>query len=285
MSLSRASLRDPRWEGIARDATFREAPMRLKALIVPAAIALVLGSPARADVTLKGTGSGSGMGMSAEGSTVTYLKGDKMRSDWTREGRTVSSILDLDAQKMIVLDHAKKKAETYDLAEIASRLKVIPDAEMKVEVKATGKSREILGHSCQEYLIRIVAPYKAASGESVDTIFSGPAWVSKDSPGVADYRAFYLKAAQKGLFFSHPAAAKADPGRAKGMILLMKELAKAGIPYQSDIAVQLSGTGLMAQMMSKMGSMKMTGTLRQISTSPLSSDLFAIPAGYKAKNN
>jgi len=256
--------------------------MRLRILIVPL-VALALSSQARADLTLKGSGSGSGLGMSTDGSTVTYLKGGKMRSDWTGGGKTLSSILDLDAQKMIVLDHGKKKAEVYDLTEIASQLKMIPDAQMKVEVKSTGKSRQILGRPCQEYRIRIVAPYKAAAGENIDTIFSGPAWVAKDSPGLADYRAFYLKAAEKGLFFSHPAAAKADPGRAKGMMLLFKELAKAGIPYQSNIAVQFSGTGLMAQMMSKVGNLKMASTISQISTSSLSTELFGIPAGYKLK--
>lgn len=256
--------------------------MNTKILIVPL-VALALVESAWADLTLKGTGSGSGIGLSSEGSTVTYLKGGKMRSDWTKEGRTRSSILDLDAQKMIVLDHEKKKAEIYDLSELAASLKSVSDSEIKAELKPTGKTRELMGRSCQEYLIRIVAPYKAATGENVETIFSGPAWVSKDSPGIADYRAFYLKAAEKGLLFTPPTAAKSDPGRAKGMILLFKELAKAGIPYQSDIAVQISGTGLMAQMMSKVGSMKMASTIKEVSTAPLSSGLFEIPSDYKTK--
>src|SRR5438093_2371483 len=116
-----------------------------------------------------------------------------MRSDWSKEGKTLTSILDLDHQKMIVIDHAKKKSETYDLAQLAAQLKSIPDAQMTVELKPTGKTRSLLGRTCQEYQIHIVAPYKAATGESVDTLFDGPAWIAQDSPGQSDYRAFYRR--------------------------------------------------------------------------------------------
>lgn len=249
-------------------------------------IALVVAAgltPLQADVTLKGTGSGSGFGMATQGESVIYIKGSRMRSDWSRDGKTQTMILDLDAQRMTVIDPEKKKAEVYDLAAMASQLKSIPDGAMTVEFKPTGKTKTLLGRTCQEYLIRVVAPYKDPSGMSVDTTLKGPAWIAKDSPGSADYRNFYLKAAEKGLLFNHPAAAKAQPGRAKGTIALYKELAKAGVPYASDIQVEFSGQGLMAQMMAKMGQAKMGSSVTQVSAAAIPESVFEVPAGYKTK--
>jgi hypothetical protein len=239
--------------------------------------------PARADLTLKGTGSGSGMGMPTEGETVTYFKGGRMRSDWSREGKTLTTILDLDHEKMISIDQDKKKAEVYDLAKIAGDLKSIPDGDMKVEVKPTGKTKSILGRSCEEYRISVLVPYQDPSGMSVDTVLAGPAWISRDSPGLSDYCAFYLKAVEKGLFFNHPAAAKAQPGRAKGTTRLYQELAKAGLPYATDIRVEFHGTGMLAQMMSKMGDVTTASTVTEVSTKPIPDQVFEVPAGFKVK--
>ena len=256
----------------------------MKPSVVSAILALALvAPPARADLTLKGTGSGSGMGMSTQGETVTYFKGGKMRSDWTKDGKRVTSILDLDQQKMISIDHAKKKAEVYDLGKMAADLKKIPDGEMKVEVKPTGKTRSILGRTCEEYQVSVLVPYKDPSGMSVDTLLSGPAWIAKDSPGLSDYRSFYLKAAEKGLFFNQPAAAQAQPGRAKGTTRLYKELAKAGVPYVTEIQVTFHGSGMLAQMMSKMGNVRTGSTITAVSTQPLSNEIFEVPAGFKVK--
>jgi Domain of unknown function (DUF4412) len=256
----------------------------MKSRLLPAILTLAFAAlPARADLKIKGTGSGSGLGMSTQGETVTYFKGGRMRSDWTKNGKTLTTILDLDHEKMITIDHAKKKAEIYSLADIAANLKAIPDGDMKIEVKPTGKTKSMLGRSCEEYLIRVVSPYKDPSGMSVDTVISGPAWIAKDSPGSSDYRSFYLKAAAKGLFFSNPAAAKAQPGRAKGMTTLYKELAKTGIPYATDIQVEFKGTGTMAQMMEKLGGVKTTNTVTSVSTQPLSDQVFEVPAGFKTK--
>ena len=236
----------------------------------------------RADLTLKGTGSGSGLGVSTQGDNATYFKGGMMRGDWTSDGKTQTTILDLDHQKMIIIDPSKQKAEIYDLAKMAEKLKTIPDGDIKVEIKPTGKTRTILGRSCEEHLIKVFVPYKDPSGMSVDTTLSGPAWIAKDSPGLSDYRAFYLKAAEKGLFFNQPASVQAQPGRAKGMTRLYKELAKVGIAYDVAIEVTFHGSGMMA-VMDKMGSIKSSGTVTSVSTEPLSDQIFAVPAGFKVK--
>ena len=41
--------------------------------------------------------------------------------------------------------------------------------------------------------VRPILKGKLATGESVDTLFDGPAWIAQDSPGQSDYRAFYRR--------------------------------------------------------------------------------------------
>ena len=78
-----------------------------------AVIVLVLGLalPAHADLTLKQTTGGKGMGMSGNASGVTYIKGNKMRSDVVMGGKTQTTIFDVDTQKMYIFDSKKKEAD------------------------------------------------------------------------------------------------------------------------------------------------------------------------------
>jgi hypothetical protein len=160
---------------------------------------------------------GQVMGMDAGGETVTYLKGAKMRSDYTGEGgKAFSTILDIDTQQMISLNHQKQTAEIFDLREIATQLQAITEAEIAVELKPSAEQRTIAGQSCQRHEFMIKVPFEMVPGERMDVIMSGPAWIAKGAPGEEDYRRFYLAAAEKGMFFGNPAAAKAQPGQTKG---------------------------------------------------------------------
>ena len=73
----------------------------------------------------------------------------------------------------------------------------------------------------------------------------------KDAPGLADYAAFYQHAAATGFFFGDPRAAKAQPGRERGMTLMYKKMAEAGIPYSSQLRIGFKGDGFMAKIMEK----------------------------------
>ena len=59
--------------------------------------------------------------------------------------------------------------------------------------------------------------------------------------------------------------------------------ATGGIPYEQEMTVKMSGDGPMAGMLAKMGNITSTTTVTGIETGTLAADLFALPAGYKIK--
>jgi hypothetical protein len=108
--------------------------------------------------------------------------------------------------------------------------------------------------------------------------------VVKGAPGTADYIGFYKGAVEKGWIFSDPRGAKGQPGQAKAMAEMYKQLAATGgIPYEMETNMKMGGEGPMAGMMAKMGNMSSTSTVTSVETGAVAADLFAPPAGYKIK--
>ena len=102
--------------------------------------------------------------------------------------------------------------------------------------------------------------------------------------GAADYAAFYQAAADKGWILSDPDAAKGSPGQARAMAQMFTRVRpdrRAAVQTQVDIKVQ--GEGPMAALMSRMGGASMLTLTDSVDTSPLSDDLFQVPADYKLK--
>ncbi len=96
------------------------------------------------------------------------------------------------------------------------------------------------------------------------------------------YAGLSAAAVEKGWIFSDPRGAKAQPGQAKVMAEMYRQMADVGgIPYETDMQVKMSGSGPMAAIMSKMGNVTMTSTVDSVEVGPLADDLFVPPAGYK----
>ncbi len=70
----------------------------------------LLATPAFADVTVTAQVSGKGIGKAAESQSITYIKGLKMRTDSTLGDTPTSTIIDIEAQKFISINHKKKEA-------------------------------------------------------------------------------------------------------------------------------------------------------------------------------
>ena len=110
----------------------------------------------------------------------------------------------------------------------------------------------------------------------------GPIWVVKNAPGAADYSRFFKAAVEKGWIFSDPRAAKGQPGQAKAMAEMYKQMADTGgIAYETDIQIKMGGSGPMAALLAKMGNISMSTVVDSVDTAALPDDLFAPPAGYK----
>jgi len=257
----------------------------MKRVILSATFALVTMSPLYADVTIKSTGSGKGLGMSGSMSSVTYIKGTKMRVDNVSGDTTRTVIFDVENQKMYSFDSKKKEADVYDMTLVAADMgKAVEVGEIKSSVKANGETKQVAGKTATGYDVAISVPAAmgGSGGMKVVVNLTGPVWIVKGAPGSADYAAFYRAAAQKGFIFSDPRAAKGSPGQAKAIARMYEQFAEiGGVPYESTTDIKLTGEGAMAGMLAKMGSVSMSNTVESVDTAGLAADLFAPPAGYK----
>jgi hypothetical protein len=247
---------------------------------------LAAAAPAWADVTLTQTTSGKMFGPDASGTSVTRIKGHKMRIDTTRAGADdTSMIFDVDGGKMIIVNNTKKEATIRNMADVGAALTKISDADMQAKLDPTSATKQVAGASCTVYDSNVSVKFSMVEKQPpIEMVMTGPVCLSKTAPGHADFSQFYANAAEKGFIFTDPQVAKAQPGMAKGMAKMMKTWADAGLPLSSDVAMSFKGEGMFAQMMNKMGSGKMVSETTKIDTGTLSDDLFAVPAGYKTKN-
>ncbi|MGE0866391.1 MAG: hypothetical protein AB7P34_21025 [Vicinamibacterales bacterium] len=255
-------------------------------LILAALLVLGLAAPSFADVTVRSTASGKGMGMSAGVTTVTYIKGNKMRTDTVMGDTTRTMIFDVDNQRLYSFDSKKKEADAWDMQAFGANItKAVDTGGMTSSIKANGKSKQLLGKTATGYDMEVVVPATLGGGGMKMTItMSGPIWIVKGAPGTAEYIGFYKGAVEKGWIFSDPRGAKGQPGQAKAMAEMYKQLAATGgIPYEMETNMKMGGDGPMASMMAKMGNMSSTSTVTAVETGALAADLFAPPAGYKIK--
>jgi hypothetical protein len=257
----------------------------MKLIFAGTVFALGLALPAHGDVTLKQTTGGKGMGISGKANGVTYIKGHKMRSDVAMGDKTQTMIFDVDAQKLYMFDSKKKEADVWDMSTFGAELsKAVDVSGTKASLKSNGQTKQITGHSAAGYDMEIsMQSAMAGSKDMAMTVtLSGPVWIVKNAPGSADYARFYKAAVEKGWIFSDPRGAKAQPGQAKAMAEMYRQMADiGGIPYSTDVQIKMSGSGPMAGLLSKIGGVTMTTTVDSVDVGPLSDDLFAPPAGYK----
>lgn len=239
--------------------------------------------PAAADVTVRSKISLTGP-MSMAGDSVSYLKGHKMRIESNMGKTSTVMLLDLDAKKTIIINGGK--AEAFDVSKMMQQQSVIAETSIDYDFQPSGKTRQVAGQTCDEAMVTIKV--HATPGEenpmgAMDIKMAGPSCTVKGAPGLAEYLAFYEYAAKTGYFFGDPRAAEAQPGRERAMTVLQKKMAQAGMPYWSTFKMTFEGEGPLAAMMAKMA-MTTETTVTEVSTAPLSDDLFQVPAGVKVKN-
>ena len=247
-----------------------------------ACYAFALAFAAQADVTINTTATGKGFGISGSMKSSTYIKGLKMRADTTAGNKQLSTIYDVDAQKMYVLDAENKKAKVWDMAAFSAELssRVSPEG-TQASMKANGQTKTVSGQNADGYDIAIVVPTVVA-GMEMTIHLNGTTWIAKGVPGSADYAAFYQGAAEKGWIFSDPRSAEGAPGQAKAMAQMYTEFAKiGGLPLETVMDIKPEGGGAMGSMMAKVGGMQTTTTTDSVETGVLADDLFQVPADYK----
>ena len=249
------------------------------------ALACLAAAPAAADVTVTATSSGKAMVMDLDGVQVTRIKGNKMRVDLRKDDKETTMILDIDGQRMIALDARKKEAEVTMVSTLQDKMGKITAGEVKVKITPTGEKKTVAGLACAVHDIQAEVPFDM-SGEGrmpAKLVMAGPACLSKDAPGYAEYVKLYTTAAEKGFIFGNPRAAQ-GPGAAsqRGMASMQKTLAEAGVSLEQSVQAKLTGEGPLA-MMGKMFNFTVGHAVTNIDTADVPADVFEIPAGYKVK--
>lgn len=245
---------------------------------------LLLSATAWADVTLTSKMTGKMAG--GDGTVqVVKIKGGKMRTDTTRgNGDMTSTIFDVEAGKMIVLDHKKKEAVVLDTAAIVETMgKTGNSIDVKADLKPTSEKKQVAGYDCTVYDTNVAVTMSPGEGMNMQMVMTGPACLSSNAPGKAEYEQFYAAAVGKGFFFTDPRAAKAQPGMAKAIAEMSKKWAEAGVPLSSTTTVKFDGGGIVTGMMNKMMGGPSTTELTKVETGTIADTEFATPAGYKVK--
>ena len=254
----------------------------MKRILLTVGLAMTMAAPLLADVTKKEMTSGKVLGMNPNAATTTYIKGLKMRIDTPDGDKIMSTIYDIESQKLYMFDNKKKEADVWDMAQMSAEIaKTVSVGDIKSSIKPNGQTKQVAGKTANGYDIAVTVPAQMA-GMPMTLNLTGTTWIVKGAPGTADYLAFYKAAAEKGWIFGDPRAAKGQPGQAKAMSQMYEQLSKLdGLPYATEMQMKASGEGPMAGLFAKMGNMTMNTTTESVDTATLSADMFAPPAGYK----
>ena len=245
-------------------------------------VAFLPASPAAADVTVTLTGTSSGRGLPAPGlrrDEVTYLKGGRQRVD----RGTTSTILDLDAGRLVVLDHTARTATIYRLADLQPKQQDV--AQVNVDVEPTGKRRDVGGLSCQEAKVSVVTldPRRGMimPGRGIEggrDVTTGSVWIAMNEPGAEEYRAFYRRLDEIGVIITDFALARRWPAQAIAQAKLATEVASRGIPCEARLSSRsyyAPGDILLLSPTLSNG-----WKLKSVSTEPIADRLFEVPADY-----
>jgi hypothetical protein len=205
------------------------------------AIAVITATvPAMADfsytTTRKTTGGSMAAtaGNAANGTSKTYFKGQKLRTD----SGDVSVIMDFEAQTITTINNAQKTVSVQNFKDVIATTQGNLNA--KIEVKETGQTKTINGYKASELVMTmdVESPQTAAMGKMQMEM---DMWLSKDVPGAGEVRKFY----QKNMA-NFPWAAMAGGGGNQGMQAGMADLQRKiaemdGLPVQQIVKMRMAG--------------------------------------------
>ena len=259
-----------------------------------AALALCA-APAGADVRVTSTttieGAVAGMMGGMVPSMTTHIRGSKARTDIVMGTQKISTIMDVEAKEVILLNAAEMTARVVSAAAMPAMPEGFQMPKIDASLKATGQSKMIGDAQCQEHALSMtmsmadmagsanVPPDAATMMKDLRILVNGSMWIAKSGPGVAEYAAFQTLSAKNSM----SALMRALPGGGSGGLdRFMESFSNAGgLPYLTEMKMTIEGGGDMAAMIKQLGDMKLTSRVTEVSTAPLSDDLFKVPADYK----
>lgn len=222
-------------------------------------------------------------------SMVTHIKGQKARIDVTMGDQLMSTIYDVQAKQFIVLNTTEKTAHILTPEAFVATQKPIPLPKIDATVKPTGQSKVIEGSRCDEQAVTMtismaemvggsqMSPQAAEMMKDVKVHVNGSLWVAKSGPGIAEYVAFQSESSKQSLSM----LSRMLPGLGGSFNKVMDAVqGAAGLPYLTELKMQVEGGGEMAGLFKQFGDLKLTNRVTAVSVDPLPDDLFTVPADY-----
>ena len=249
----------------------------MKRMLFVLAALLLAAAAASADVTVTMTVSVNAAQMNISGTTTSASKGTKFRVDTEMSGQNLTILSDSATKQQWKIDHNAKQIEPFDPGAAMAALPVSL-GEAKAVVKPTGETKEILGRKCQGYAVEVTLPLTVA-GETLTMRMSGPAWITKEGAGLAEFTAAQKAYSDLGMTTS----LLAQGPQAKALAELSRVLGANGVVMEQENQLSMEGTGQMAQVMAQIGGMTMVTKVTAITTDPIPDSKFALPEGYAKK--
>jgi hypothetical protein len=233
---------------------------------------------AGADVTVRAHTTTNGFGLSTSASTVTWIKGLRMRQDATIREQTLTTLIDLDLARYVALDRSSRTASVFDMRPYAARLASAANTPV-VTLRATGRTERVAGESCAEFEISATA---ISAGGSPDSRLEtrGVAWVAADSAAREDWSAFHGAVVDKGLFFTDPRVVDVDPLRVRVIAAVYAGIARRGIPCSVRVELERRGAVAPGANPDAAGRTIIEMTVTEMIAAPLDEDLFAVPGDF-----
>jgi hypothetical protein len=211
-----------------------------------------------------------------------YVKGSKM----ARIGSISSSIMDVDAGTMTIINNERHTYSTQTFDQMRQRMEEMQarmshgqpggDLQFDVKVDKTAQTRNIDGKTAIDTVLTLTAKSSGANGQMVVKV---DAWVIEADQAMQDVRDYYRRLSQK---FAYAFAGSPGLGSAgAGINAAYRELMKLdGYPVVTDIAVSgvASPMGAGGDPNAPMITMETQST--NFAVGPVDDSKFAIPAGY-----
>ena len=204
----------------------------------------------------------------------------------------ISSVTDLATKQVVLLDHAKRTAQTLPVSGPTG-----PAAPVKATAGMSftpgGETRTIDGLACEARAFHVsvnvanatgpnIPPQAAAMVSDLKIVLDGTAWIATSGGGAAEYVQFQQSAAKSNL--AVPLAVLLGGQRTSiGLENVLSIISSApGIPCLAEVVISAEGTSEIANRMRlQMAGTKVSQRISDLSTAALADEVFTVPAGYK----
>lgn len=243
-------------------------------------IALAWAPATRADLTMNGRSTVVAMGMQGTGQERVWVDGSRIRRDMVDRGKAYSSIFDLEARQVTVIDHSQRLATVFASQQLRQQADASLDTrEMRLEVRATGRTQALQRWTCVEHELRFAVPAEIA-GEQLSFEMHGTIWLARQVPEQRAIARVLRHMQEPDFFLALPPMARAAPVQAQGLSEAVRRLAPMGLLCAVDVSLNYQGQGRVAQLSRKMAS-RISLSYHDYSTAPIPPEVFEPPAGYQ----